>query len=89
MRRTSSFEANEPAIRGATGKDEVALAVLRMVVDEVLEGLPERHRKMIELRLEGHEVAEISRHVGRSMRSVERVLQDFRRRMGRLIREVE
>ena len=89
MRRTSSGEANELAIRNAAGKDEAALAVLRMVVDEVLEGLPESHRRMIELRIDGHEVAEISRDVGRSKRSVERVLQDFRRRMGELIHEVD
>jgi RNA polymerase sigma factor (sigma-70 family) len=87
VRRTSSGEANELAIRTAAGKDEAAMAVLRMVVDDVLEGLPESHRRMIELRIEGHEVAEISREVGRSMRSVERALQDFRRRMGRLIHE--
>ncbi len=89
VRRTGTGEANELAIRNAEGKDEAALAVLRMVVDEVLEGLPESHRRMIELRIEGHEVAEISRDVGRSKRSVERVLQDFRRRMDELIHEVE
>ena len=36
---------------------------------------------MIELRIEGHEVAEIAEAVRRSKRSVERVLQDFRRRL--------
>jgi RNA polymerase sigma-70 factor, ECF subfamily len=87
VRRTSSGEMNEAAIQNAAGKDEGALAVLRMVVDEALEGLPESHRRMIELRIEGHEVAEISRDVGRSKRSVERVLQDFRRRMGESIHE--
>ena len=89
VRRTGKGEANELAIRNAAGKDEAALAILRMVVDDVLEGLPESHRRMIELRIEGHEVAEISRDVGRSKRSVERVLQDFRHRMGELIHEVE
>ena len=44
---------------------------------------------MIEMRIDGHEIAEISRDVGRSKRSVERVLQDFRRRMGELIHEVD
>jgi RNA polymerase sigma factor (sigma-70 family) len=87
VRRTSSGEANELAIRNAAGKDEAALAVLRMVVDDVLEDLPESHRRMIELRIEGHEVTEISREIGRSMRSVERALQDFRRRMSQLICE--
>jgi RNA polymerase sigma-70 factor (ECF subfamily) len=89
VRRTSSGEANELAIQNAAGKDEAALAVLQMVVNEVLEGHPESHRRMIELRIEGHEVAEISREVGRSKRSVERVLQVFRQRMDGLIHEVD
>jgi RNA polymerase sigma-70 factor, ECF subfamily len=89
VRRTSSGEGNDLAIRNAAGKDESALAVLRMVVDDVLEGLPESYRRMIEMRIEGHEVVEISREVGRSKRSVERVLQDFRHRMAELIHEVD
>ena len=47
--------------------------------------LPEAHRRMIELRIEGHEVAEIAETVQRSKRSVERVLQDFRQRLDALI----
>jgi RNA polymerase sigma-70 factor (ECF subfamily) len=89
VRRTGSGEANELAIQNAAGKDEAALAVLRMVVDEVLEGLPESYRRMIEMRIDGHEVVEISREVGRSKRSVERVLQDFRHRMAAFIHEVD
>jgi RNA polymerase sigma-70 factor (ECF subfamily) len=89
VRRTSSGEANDLAIQNAAGKDEAALAVLQMVVNDVLEGLPESHRRMIELRIEGHEVAEISQEVGRSKRSVERVLQVFRQRMDGLIHEVD
>jgi RNA polymerase sigma-70 factor (ECF subfamily) len=89
VRRTSSGEANELAIQNAAGKDEAALAVLQMVVNDVLEGLPESHQRMIELRIEGHEVAEIAREVGRSKRSVERVLQVFRQRMDGLIHEVD
>jgi DNA-directed RNA polymerase specialized sigma24 family protein len=41
------------------------------------------------LRIDGHEVAEIAEDVGRSKRSVERVLQDFRQRMSDLIREAD
>jgi RNA polymerase sigma-70 factor, ECF subfamily len=89
VRRTSSGEANELAIQTTAGKDEASLAVLRMVVEEALKDLPESHRRMIELRIDGHEVLEISRDVGRSKRSVERALQDFRRRMGELIHEVD
>ena len=88
VRRTSSGEANDFAINNAAGKDDAALAVLRMVVEEVLEDVPEYHRRIVEMRIEGYEVTEISREVGRSKRSVERVLQDFRLRMGELIHEV-
>ena len=56
-----------------------------MVIEELLEDLPEAHRRMIELRIEGHEVNEIAAAVQRSKRSVERVLQDFRQRLDALI----
>lgn len=81
VRRTAGGEAGE----AASGQDEAALTVLRMVVDELLDGLPGSHRRMVELRIEGHEVAEIAAEVERSKRSVERVLQDFRARLGALI----
>jgi RNA polymerase sigma-70 factor (ECF subfamily) len=67
------------------GRDEQALAVLKLVVEELVSGLPEAHRRMVEMRIEEHEVADIAAAVGRSKRSVERVLQDFRARLGRLI----
>jgi RNA polymerase sigma-70 factor, ECF subfamily len=89
VRRTGSGETNELAIRNFAGKDEAALEVLRMVVDEALKDLPAAHRRMIEMRIDGHEVAEISQEVGRSKRSVERVLQDFRTQMGELLHEVD
>jgi RNA polymerase sigma-70 factor (ECF subfamily) len=90
VRRTVGGEAYDEA-RGASlsGEDEVAMTVLRLVVDEVLEGLPESHRKIVEWRIEGYEVAEIADRVERSKRSVERVLQEFRIRLGALIHEVD
>ena len=42
---------------------------------------------MIELRIEGHEVNEIAASVQRSKRSVERELQNFRKRLMSLIGE--
>jgi RNA polymerase sigma-70 factor (ECF subfamily) len=77
------------ALEGAEGRgrDEQALTILRMVVDEMMAELPESHRKIIEMRIESHEVAEITAAVGRSKRSVERVLQQFRARLGQLIEQ--
>ena len=57
------------------------------VIAETLEPLPEAYRSMIELRIEGYEVAEITEKVRRSKRTVERVLQGFRTRLEALIHE--
>jgi DNA-directed RNA polymerase specialized sigma24 family protein len=58
-----------------------------MVIEELLEGMPAANRQMIELRIEGYEVAEITEKVQRSKRTVERVLQGFRTRLEALIHE--
>ena len=58
-----------------------------MVIEELLEGMPAANRRMIELRIEGYEVAEITEQVQRSKRTVERVLQGFRSRLEALIHE--
>lgn len=65
----------------ASGADENALTVLRLVIEEILAGLPESARAIVERRIEGYEVAEIAEAVGRSKRSVERVLREFRERL--------
>jgi RNA polymerase sigma-70 factor (ECF subfamily) len=87
VRKTATGPAFDDAIDGHAGRDENALVILRLVVDEFLETLPPAHRKMVELRIEGYEVAEIAENVRRSKRSVERVLQDFRARLGAQIKE--
>jgi RNA polymerase sigma-70 factor (ECF subfamily) len=71
----------------AAGRDESALVVLRMVIDDILARLPASHRRIVELRIEGHDVAAIARSVGRAKRSVERILQEFRERLGAEIRD--
>jgi RNA polymerase sigma-70 factor (ECF subfamily) len=81
VRKTSGAESFDRAVEATTGDDETALHFLRMVIDETLQSMPEAYRRMIELRIEGHEVAEISAIVQRSKRSVERVLQEFRQQL--------
>jgi RNA polymerase sigma-70 factor (ECF subfamily) len=88
VRRT----VNEAALETGSGTvfqppadDAAAYHFLRLVVDEVLAGLPEPHRAVVRLRVEGHEVAEIAAATGRAKRTVERVLQEFRTRMGGLL----
>ncbi|MCA1686883.1 MAG: sigma-70 family RNA polymerase sigma factor [Planctomycetia bacterium] len=81
VRRTSGGESFDRAIESEPGQNEDALNDLRLVIEELLVGLPEAHRRMIELRIEGHEVTGIATAVQRSKRTVERVLQEFCRRL--------
>ena len=57
------------------------------MIEDLLREMAEAHRRIIELRIEGHEVGDIAASVQRSKRSVERVLQDFRARLQSLIAE--
>jgi RNA polymerase sigma-70 factor (ECF subfamily) len=72
---------NEPSHR----RDDQALSALRMTIDEVLGRLPGSQRQIVELRIEGREVAEIAQKSGRAKRSVERILQEFRDRLRQAI----
>jgi RNA polymerase sigma-70 factor (ECF subfamily) len=68
-----------PSSRGEEPADlDADAAFLRLVVAEALDGLPVAHRAAVEMRLAGYEVAEIARRTGRSLRTVERVLQQSR-----------
>ena len=60
---------------------------LDLVLDEILEQLSCESRNMAKLRLEGYKVAEIARKTGRSRRTVERILQETRAKLGQLVRE--
>jgi DNA-directed RNA polymerase specialized sigma24 family protein len=51
---------------------------LQLAVQEALEGLPPLAQQTANLRLEGFEVAQIAEKLGRSKRSVERILQGLR-----------
>lgn len=61
-----------------TGADAEALSILRWTIDELLEQMPEENHDIVLLRIEGLQVAEIANQTGRSKRSVERTLQQFR-----------
>lgn len=87
MARTVGGVDLEREAGGVTEGDETALSVLRMVVADVLDGLDSTPRRMIEMRIEGYEVAEIAEAVRRSKRSVERILQDFRGRLSAILSE--
>jgi RNA polymerase sigma-70 factor (ECF subfamily) len=87
IRRTAGGEVFDRALESERSRDEMALAVLKTVIEELLEGMPLANRQIVEHRIEGHEVAEIAEKVQRSKRTVERVLQGFRDRLQALIDE--
>ena len=67
------------------GEDEESMAVLRLVIEDSLKLLPELMRTIIELRIEGYQVAEIATKTGRSKRTVERNLQEYRRMLTEIL----
>ncbi|HEY1377013.1 MAG TPA: sigma-70 family RNA polymerase sigma factor, partial [Gemmataceae bacterium] len=69
------------------GTEDFADTFLRLVVRDTLERLPPAERQMLELRMEGYEVSEIADRVGRSKRTVERLLQQARTRLKSLLDE--
>lgn len=81
VRRTAGGEALDQTV--PDGQAECAF--LEAVVHEALEKLPTLTRRVVELRMEGYEVAEIARAADRSKRTVERVLQEARSTLGALL----
>jgi RNA polymerase sigma-70 factor (ECF subfamily) len=77
--RTRSTDDGEPARTLADRRAGDGL--FGMALREQLGLLPDRDRRIVELRLDGHEVAEIARQTGRAQRTVERVLQSFRQQL--------
>lgn len=76
-RRESSLTPKRPDDAGlekvAVARDE-DIELLWQSLDELLRGLPDRCRDILVLRLEGHSVEAIAERVGRSRRTVMRVL---------------
>jgi RNA polymerase sigma-70 factor (ECF subfamily) len=64
-----------------------ALGLSNLVVEEALDRLPPQHRSIVELRTEGHQVAEIAQQLGRSKRSIERILQESRHKLSAVLQE--
>jgi RNA polymerase sigma-70 factor (ECF subfamily) len=87
VRLTRGGDALDHALDARGQYDESAYVFLQLVVEETMAPLPGPYRQMIELRIEGYEVAEIARKVGRSKRTVERALQEFRTRLRSALKE--
>ena len=67
-----------PERRLDSGNNE---ANLKIDLEEIIEVLPVAHRPIVIMRMQGYEVQEISDRLVCSRRSVERVLQDLRKRL--------
>jgi len=91
IRKTTS--ADELAASAYVLQDQVAdstaLTVLKLVIEEITKKLPEVKQEMIRLRIEGHEIDEIAQQTGRSSRSVERTLQEFRHALSSKLQEAD
>ncbi len=74
--------------RAAADDDAAAFTCLKLTIDEALETLPEGHRDLVLLRMEGYDVAEIAERLGRSRRTVERMLQYARKKLSGRLDEV-
>jgi RNA polymerase sigma-70 factor (ECF subfamily) len=75
VRLTTSLGFEDPSTAVHMWKDEAAENLLHLAIDDALQRLPQQQRAVVELRLQGYEVADIAQHVGRAKRSVERCLQ--------------
>jgi RNA polymerase sigma-70 factor (ECF subfamily) len=75
VRLTTQLSAHETSGTVPSRKDAATDTTLRHALEESLEALPPQQRTLVELRIHGHEIAEIAQHVGRSKRTVERGLQ--------------
>lgn len=89
VRLTRGGDSLEHFEAGPATSDETPYVFLQMVIEETLQPLPAVYKQIIELRIEGHEVAQIAQLVGRSKRTVERALQEFRENLNQVLQEEE
>jgi RNA polymerase sigma factor (sigma-70 family) len=85
VRLTLSGEAGAVLMDISRSDPEASDTLFDLTVREILERLPPQHRRMVELRIQGHDVAEIAAQTQRSKRTVERSLQEVRQRLSDLL----
>jgi RNA polymerase sigma factor (sigma-70 family) len=90
VRRTRRIDALDPyTLAKENPHGQTALTFLRMVAEEALEQLPPMQRRIVELRVEGYQVHEIAKMTGRSLRTVERTLQQCRKHLSTFLNDHE
>ncbi len=81
FRRSKSLEGIRASVDAQVNTDDTAFSVLRMTVNDLLSSFSNVHRKIIELRIQGCKLQEIADKTGRSKRTAERVLQEFKEQL--------
>jgi RNA polymerase sigma-70 factor, ECF subfamily len=72
-----------------SSEQAAALQTLQLTIDEILTELPTGHAEVVRLRVAGNTLPEIASQTGRSLRTIERVLKEFRERLLALTGGVE
>jgi RNA polymerase sigma-70 factor (ECF subfamily) len=85
VRMTAPVDCADPSLQDQLHDDPWNPVLMQMAVEEALAQLDERQREIVELRMRGHEVAEIAERTGRSKRTVERNLQEIRTKLKTLL----
>lgn len=81
-KRDTRTTVSTEGVQDGQTQDETSMTILNLVIEEMLAAMPESTREIIKLRIAGNEVSDIAAQLGRSKRSVERVLQEFRAKLG-------
>ena len=58
---------------------------MQLIAEETLDRLPALHRQVAQWRLEGYDHEEIARKAGRSKRTIERIFQECRSLLQKLL----
>jgi RNA polymerase sigma-70 factor (ECF subfamily) len=86
VRRTRRIEGLDPAtLAKENPHGQSGGTFLRLVAEEALATLPPLLRRIVELRMEGYQVHEIAELTGRSLRTVERTLQNCRKQLSDIL----
>jgi len=64
-------------------------ACSRLLLADALQCLPPLHRQLIDLRMQGYEVAQIAEQTGRSKRTIERLLREARGKLHAIFHDPE
>lgn len=78
---SKTFSLEDSDQRAVNSSEDEAFLILKMTIDEVLGDLGQSERKIVEMRIAGADINQIASETGRAKRSVERILQSFRKRL--------